>query len=188
MTYKILNEKGEVEAQGPCHSWVKGMLQLICALMKNSHTDQITDTANSAFTWAAFNTGYYKLYVNAAAGVVAYGIVAGTGIGANSPTDYKIGTLIDQGTTSGKFQYGSHSFIEPVVSGTDIQLVINRLITNASGGDITINEVAMYARDDQGTTTKYVCLMREKLSSGVTVSNGANKTIQLTLTESNVLA
>lgn len=132
MTIRILNEKGELEREEEAHSWVFQMLQLLCCQMANGLTQTVLDTGNSARATAA-NASILRC--NAGTGVVTHGIVVGTGVTANAPTQYNLNALINHGSSAGQLNYGAVSFVEPVVGGSTITLVITRTVTNATARD-----------------------------------------------------
>jgi len=111
--------------------------------------------------------------VNGPAGNANYGPVVGTGTGAFSWDNYALTTLIAHGTGAGQLSYGATTFNAPATSGNDRYYEVIRTFQNNSGGDITVNEIGLYATNG----TYYWCFARDVLGTGVTVPNGQTLTV-----------
>lgn len=194
MKVSIIDTKtGAVESEMECHSWTKQFLQLVLAKMKGSHTTPINlvpgnQTTLSYYTW---QTSYNPFCtINGGAGDSNKGIVVGVGSGAISPNDYMLNALCANGFLANMLQYGSVSFVEPLVSGTNIVLQVTRQVTNASPGSIVLAEVGLYVYGTCGGPSNYptasICIARDVLVSPVTINVGVTKTVMYTMTESNV--
>lgn len=124
---------------------------------------------------------------NASAGVDTYGILVGSGEAAESFEDYFLQTQIANGTGAGQL---SHVAAEPQSASYDAPTRVfrdefKRYFNNNSGGDITVNEVAMVFHMERVVgTADNLLLSRDKLATGITVPNtGQLKvtyTVQLT--------
>ncbi|RKY44101.1 MAG: hypothetical protein DRP81_06040 [Candidatus Omnitrophota bacterium] len=98
------------------------------------------------------------------------GIVVGSGTTAVTPTDTKLQTKIAHGTGSGQLIHLGCGFKPVVISGSDAYVDLVRFFENQSGGDVTINEVGIYAI---GASQQYgFCICRDVLSSSITVADG----------------
>lgn len=97
------------------------------------------------------------------------GIILGTGTTAVTPTDDSIETLIDNGTATGELEYlgGTISNYTKNAGSGFSTFDIERIFRNASGGSITVNEIALYCKGNFYT----YCIIRDKLSSGVAVAD-----------------
>lgn len=97
------------------------------------------------------------------------GIVIGTGTNAVTPSDYQLQTIIADGDSSSQMKYyGGRYDNYTVDTGTDeSSFDVSRLFKNDSGGSITINEIGFYCLD----LDKKYCIIRDKLTSGVAVSD-----------------
>jgi len=126
-------------------------------------TISMTDTSNTARSQGS----YRPFRIDCAAGVSAYGLVVGTGTNAVTLTDYKLQTQIAHGNGAGQLAYGAGSFVAPTTSGSDRYWDAVRTFTNNSGGDITINEVGIYAFS---SNPYYYCIARD-LTGGVLIAN-----------------
>jgi hypothetical protein len=113
----------------------------------------------------------------------SFGIMLGTGITPITTTDYKLGSLITHGTSTGQIEYLGHFIPKEVVTvGSNASFTIERLFLNSSGSGIVITEIGLY-----GTVyhAEYIhCLIRDLVSPEVTVGNGeylkVTYTIQVT--------
>ncbi len=125
---------------------------------------------------------YYKetnFACNAGAGVVTHGIIVGTGVTAPTINDYKIETIIPHDAappTAGALQYSAVTFGAPTTDATTSWFIVTRVFTNASGGAITVNEIALYVQgwDD---ATRYFMIIRDVIAGGIAVANGQALTV-----------
>ena len=98
------------------------------------------------------------------------GIVVGSGTTAVTPSDIKLETKIAHGTGSGQLVYLGCGLKPVVISGSDAYVDLVRFFENQSGGNVTINEVGIYAI---AATQQYgFCICRDVLSSSITVADG----------------
>jgi len=129
----------------------------------DGQTVSMTDTSNTARS-----QGCYRPFILvAAAAVSAYGLVVGTGSGAVTLTDYRLGTQIAHGVGAGQLSYGGTGLVAPSTSGADRSWQASRTFTNSSGGDITVNEVGIYV---YSSNPYYYCIARD-LTGGVLIAN-----------------
>jgi hypothetical protein len=73
------------------------------------------------------------------------GVVVGTGVGAESPSNIALGTKIVHGNGAGQFEYGACELSLPAFVNPNGEFAIRRFFTNNSGGGITAQEVGLYA-------------------------------------------
>jgi len=113
---------------------------------------------------------------NAAAGDASYGIQVGTGTTANSTSTYALASQIANGTSSGQLSYERHTYaLNP--SGTIA--IVTRSFSNNSCASITVSEVGLVWKSN---TNGYTFMMlRDVLSSPLTVANGSVLTAQYTI-------
>jgi len=98
------------------------------------------------------------------------GIVVGSGTTAVTPTDTKLETKIAHGTGSGQLVYLGCGLKPVAISGSDAYVDLVRFFENQSGGNVTINEVGIYAI---GASQQWgFCICRDVLSSSITVADG----------------
>jgi hypothetical protein len=123
--------------------------------------------------------------VGAGAGVVTTGIVAGTGTNAESIEDYVLQTPIAHGVGANQLSYGAETVSLTYLAKVWTS-VFSRLLTNSSGGAITIREIGMYKGAFQSTiilaTSAIYCLIRDTSDVNIAVANGGNTTITYTMT------
>jgi len=98
------------------------------------------------------------------------GVVVGSGTTAVTPTDTKLETKIAHGTGSGQLVYLGCGLKPVVISGSDAYVDLIRFFENQSGGNVTINEVGIYAI--AATQQWGFCICRDVLSSSITVADG----------------
>ncbi len=99
------------------------------------------------------------------------GIQVGTGTTAPTPTDYAMETRIAHGQAAGEFEYGGTELLALVFSDPNGEFTIRRYFTNVSGGEITVNEVGIYAQVITTTAFYAACIARDKVDPGVAVAN-----------------
>ena len=111
----------------------------------------------------------------APAGNDDYGIQVGTGTTSVDITDSKLESQITHGTGSGQLSYGETSEFNEE-AGNTVRRGLQRSFDNNSGADITINEIGMVAKINDGTNDYYVMIARDVISA-TTVPNGGRVTI-----------
>jgi hypothetical protein len=104
------------------------------------------------------------------------GIQVGSGADAVSPTDYALGTKIAHGRGAGELEYGGCELVNLAVAAPNVSFDIRRYFTNLSGGNVTVNEVGIYAAgtqyisSDWGNTWSF-CIARDLLGAPVVVAD-----------------
>jgi len=106
-------------------------------------------------------------------GVLGHGIVIGTGTTAESFDDYVIETVIAHGVGGGQMEYADMVAAQNegwVGGGPYYFHEMERVMSNNSGGSITVNESVLYWC---GLNSNYVfCVLRDKFGAGVAVADG----------------
>lgn len=116
---------------------------------------------------------------DAAASSVLFGIIVGTGNTAPTINDYVIETLIAHDAappTGGALQYSAVTFGAPASDASVSQFTITRNFANASGGAITVNEIALYVKGFD-TVSRYFMTIRDVIGGGIAVPDGQTLTI-----------
>lgn len=119
----------------------------------------------------------YIFQCDGPAGDVTYGIIVGTGTTAPTINDYKIETIVPHGGVANQLNYALTAIAAAASDATTSQVTISRNFANASGGDITVNEIALYNKisipfdDWRGMT------IRDVISGGIVVANGQTLTV-----------
>ncbi|MBA7714384.1 hypothetical protein ES703_123406 [subsurface metagenome] len=114
-----------------------------------------------------------------------HGILVGSGVNAESFEDYALQTLIVEGTGADQLNYATSEI--PDISYVDTTETHNlvRYCNNNSGGNVSVNEVALVCSYDTfGSSYVKILMSRDKLGATITVPDtGQLKvtyTIQLT--------
>jgi len=138
-----------------------------------------TSGTSEAFI-SSYSNGINKegFNTNDGSGDASYGIQVGTGTTANSTSTYALASQIANGTGSGQLSYGSHSY-SWATGGTST--VVARAFSNSSGASVTVSEVGLvWASNSAGNPYNFI-MIRDVLSSSVTIANGGNATFQYTI-------
>jgi hypothetical protein len=122
-----------------------------------------TDTSNTGRSLPGGTNSYATAAALAADST--YGIVVGSSNTAVAIADYKLGTQITHGATSGLLQYGASTVISPATVGSYSSWFLTRSFLNSSGANITIYETGIYAKAysnwlfliERNIPTPYVC-------------------------------
>ena len=113
------------------------------------------------------------------------GIVVGSGVNAESFEDYALQTIIANGTGAGQLSYVlGEPYAVSYDAPTKVMTVVHgRYFNNNSAGVVSVNEVALYSKENTGGIW-YGCNSRDKLGATVTIpASGQLKvtyTVQLT--------
>jgi len=179
----IIGKDGKVRWKSgltPSHSFVMQFLQHIEAAIEGAGKSVKAIDGNNygirpdgeGNTWGDCTSG---------AGEDDYGIVVGSGTSPASNTDYKLASKISHGTGAGQLLYNSMSeqYISTSEVSGNVDFVFWRTFTNDSGGNVTVNEIGVYAKTI-ATIYRYFCLVRDKLGTSRTIADG--ETYQVTYT------
>ncbi|MBA7615793.1 hypothetical protein ES703_23079 [subsurface metagenome] len=134
----------------------------------------VRDTGN---TLQAICQGAYTFACNALADDETLGIIVGVGTTAPDIDDYKIETIINTGGVGGQLNYGGVTYGAPASDATTSQFTITRDFSNASGAEITVNEIALYVKAHKYDTDYYFMIIRDVIGGGVAVPNGQTLTV-----------
>jgi len=190
----IDTKTGKIELEQESKSWVIQFLQLLAGNFQYPNSGvtmtgfQIRDTTNNLRTFSVTNISSQRMSVfsqGGQTGSTLYGIVLGTGVGADDPLQYQLGNLIADGVAPTNLQYGTHHVDEPIIIGDIISFNYARTVMNGSGAPITVTEVGIYTWCDFQGTARYFMLLRDLLTVGVTIANGGIKTIRYTISADN---
>ncbi len=177
------NKRGKIKKNinFQSRSFLKVFMQwMFCAMSNYSVTTSVIDITNSSRSIgdciSIGNSGgdsyFYVSVLNnkAITAPASCGIVLGTGSTAVAVADYKLETLIANGTAATQLKYyGCWGY--PVTStSTTSTLNIERLFENVSGGTITISEAGIYGV--QAPVAYNFCFIRDLVSPTISVLNG----------------
>lgn len=182
LDWKVWDPKSgkiQEEVSKKSESFVRQFLELLFAAFAGSvelNPYNLRDTGN-VLRDVVLNSITFQC--NAAVADATLGIIVGTGNTAPTINDYVIETLIQHDAappTAGRLQYGDVSFGLPASDATTSQFTITRNFANASGGAITVEEVALYVEAGIYGTTYYFMAIRD-VTGGINVPNGQTLTI-----------
>lgn len=165
--FKEENGKKIVIKRKKAQSFVVAFIGLLNIQMANA-SRTVKDTGG---TDRSISTNTANFQVTAGAGTSTYGIQVGTGTTPVSISDFKLVSQIAHGTGAGQLQYGATSVDTYAVSGNRAFFNVQRLFTNNSGSDITVNEVGLVC---YGGGTTYVFLIDRTLIT-FTIPNGQTR-------------
>lgn len=158
------------------HSFVRQMLQILFVQMEQTTGPATTKDTGDTSRAVTVNADHLNLESNAALS----GIVVGTGSAGVLMDDEALGTLIADGVGATQLNYGDTTFESVTQGPTTAEFIITRSFLNtAGGGDITINEVGLYAKATGNPW--YFMIARDKLSSPITATDGATTNVKATL-------
>lgn len=100
------------------------------------------------------------------------GIVLGTGNTVATPIDYVVETRIQHGLAAGQILYGGTGLDSLIFADPNGSIIFRRALINVSGGNITLNEVCIYALDHSGGTIYTFCIYRDIIAGGLAIVNG----------------
>jgi len=170
----------------PSHSFVIQFMKHIEAAIEVANKTGVkgTDGTNHTIPYHGSDTQKWG-DCSSGTGEDSYGIVVGSGTSATSNTDYALESKIPNGTGAGQLQYNDQTNCHAntkEVSG-NVDFVFWRTFTNNSGGNVTVNEIGVYAKtfvSSPVAQNRYFLFVRDKLSSSRTIANG--ETYQVTYT------
>jgi hypothetical protein len=137
----------------------------------NTHTT-VVDTGG---TQSGISVNFQDFDVSAVSGSTSNGIVVGTSTSPVSMMDFRLGSLIAHGVGAGQLLYGSVGFTPIEIIGNMIRFQINRLLTNDSGNDITVNEVGLVGRKGTALAPRNVLL--DRTLATFIVPNGSSRNV-----------
>jgi len=154
-------------------SFVRQFLELLWVVMNDLPTSVTFNVRDTSNTLRDLENSYTTFRCDGAAGVVTTGIIVGTGVVAPTINDFAIGTIIAHGVGAGQLQYSDTIIASAASDATTSQVTITRNFANASGGAITVNEIALYVEGSTG----YFMTIRDVIVGGILVPNGQTLTV-----------
>jgi hypothetical protein len=149
---------------------VRGFYDILFGRFSTATT--VVDTSGSSASDYAHSQDYS---VGAVSGDTSNGIVVGTSTSPVSIMDFRIGSLIEHGIGAGQLLYGSVGFTPIEIIGNMIRFQINRLLTNNSGNDITVNEVGLVGI--KGTSLGPRNVLLDRTLATFIVPNGSSRNV-----------
>lgn len=143
----------------------------------------ITNTSQAAFyTYPDGSSGYVVTGMPCSGGgfgLTTTGIVLGTNNTAVTADDYKLNTIIANGTGGSQLLYLAGGGTGVVTAAPVSSFVIDRVILNHSGGTITIKELGIYSIAPAGIT---FCLCRDIIADpGADIDDGEYMYVKYTI-------
>lgn len=172
LEFRILNKNGTLERlfKKQIDSFVRQYADLLRITMANLAANVIDTSGVSNSTGVG-----WLLNCTGPAEQTLYGIVVGTGTNLAPISNYALQTKIAHGGGAGQLAYAA-GVVNPVtIAGSTAYFTLTRSFTNNSGGDIVVNEIAIYGY----TGSKYNCIARD-LTGGITVQNTKTLAAQYT--------
>jgi len=157
--HNLINEK-----EHDANSLVIAFIKLLAAQFNPYYSQTIIDTSGVSRT---VGEDTITFSCNAAVGNVLMGIRVGTGITAVTIDDNALITPIAEGGAATQLNHGAMSFSGVTVDSGNRYFSMQRTLANNSGGDITIEEVALYVR---GAPAVYYFMVDRTLSTYI-ISN-----------------
>jgi len=144
----------------------------------------IKDTSN--LTWQSSTVCAYATTASTIVGPQGayYGIVVGTGTGAESFDGYVLGTPIAHGNAATQLSYTAQTATSGSFDdGTNVwSASLVRVFNNNSGSTIAVSEVGLYRWITPASSERSIMIDRTLLSSAVNVLNGYKLTVTYTIT------
>jgi len=107
------------------------------------------------------------------------GVVVGSGTTTPANTDYALATLILDGSTSGKLDHGTMSYVNTAEEGGYVVFKMSRTFTNNSGAAIVIREIGLIGVSPYDPTTSgFFLYVRDVLSEAYSVAALGTVTVQ----------
>lgn len=151
---------------------INGSFALLIGHREGTANDTSVDAAGTGFN------GY-----RAAAADDNYGILVGTGVGAESFEDNALGTKVDEGSGAGQLNHvqGEANVVTYAAGPKTLSNAIVRFLNNNSGGSIVIGEVALVVKGRANNSDTFWMQARDKLGSTVTVPDTGQLKVTYTI-------
>lgn len=117
------------------------------------------------------------MYLDAGVGVITHGIVVGSGSTAPAPGDFNLKTTITNGVGAGQLSYSVQASTQGcTISGSNTSFILQRLMTNGSGGNVTVNEIGIIFE----MSGQSYLIYRDVLGSSDVIPNGSTYRVDIT--------
>jgi len=190
--YEVKDKNGKIikKGKGRSHSWLKIMLWILKAYFATRY-HSLTGSANEDIPDETGVTHPFPKHDNVAPpsfdmslsalgadSDTTQGIVVGNDDTPNTPDQYGLNSKIEHGNGAGQLIYGAMT-VESLTSPSDgtWQFRAIRAFTNNSGADVIVKEIGFLVKiKDKNETPASFCLIRDVLSTPITVPDGASFT------------
>ena len=139
----LISSTGKTDAK----SFVKAFIYYLASSMAGSGylTERTSGTPGDM--GANGGTGTRVFYSPQGSNEDYVGIVVGSGTNVVQSSDYKLQTIITNGSSAGNLLFGPHDTDESVTLAIpNAGFSMGRIFKNVSGGDVTINEIGLYEK------------------------------------------
>lgn len=117
------------------------------------------------------------LDITAGAGIVNQGMVLGSDVVVVTPSNFSVGTLINSGVGAGQIVYNTQVSIQGnTIVGQNTSFILQRTFSNNSGGNITVQAIAIYCNETTGGFMYYL----DSVAPADVIANGQVYTVQIT--------
>jgi len=157
-------------------SWVKNWIYMLNACFKAGETT-VKDVNGDDVTYKGVGEVFN---VDAGSGDDSKGILVGLSDTAWNKDQYCLQDKITHGSGSNQLLYGEQTISDAVDDPVEPYFRISRTFTNESGASITIKELGVVVKNSYNSTEILILILRDVLSSPVTVSDGYAVTVRYT--------
>ncbi len=192
VSWELRDKNGQLKSfsKKPANSLVIGFADMLFCLLNitygvNPGATAVTDTGGLSRNFPNTSNILNKSGIPALApiGIDTYGPVVGTDNTAVSLTQTALLGKIAHGTGGGALSHGPTTATAPATSGTTRSFTIQRVFTNNSPGNITVNEAGLYISSmDTGTVQRYVMLDRTLSTQTINVGTSGTLTYTISVT------
>jgi len=169
LDWEVKDKDGKVTSQGSkkCESFVRQFLELLwCQMYQIGEITpySITDTGAGAGVVRTISEGSFNFASNALAGNITFGPVVGLDNTAPTINDHRLGTIMlhDAGAHGANtLQYSAVTFGAPASDASVSQFTITRNFANATANPITVQEIGLYVKGYDPTTSFYFMTIRD---------------------------
>lgn len=152
-------------------SFLKQWNQASYLAVRFAAVTNVKDVGGTLRTCAPHNDNFL---ITVAAGNINLGIIVGTGDTAVTLEDFQLEARIPQGLAADQMEYAACTVPDSVVAAPSCYFVASRVVTNNSGGIITVKEAGIYIRVGDSA---YACGLRDILTVPQAVPDGGSITI-----------
>jgi hypothetical protein len=140
----------------------------------------ITNTNRNAYQMYPGNQPNGMPCAGGGFGLTTLGIVLGTNNTAVTADDYKLNTIVAQGSGAGQLLYQAGGSTGVVTAAPLSSFIIDRVMLNHSAGTITIKELGIYSIEGGASAT--ICLCRDIIADpGVDIDDGEYMYVRYTI-------
>lgn len=152
---------------------LSNFIGLIEAIRLGASTWEPTDVNGTQVSISNINIKGCRMWANE--GEDNVGIIVGSGSTEVTLDDHNLASKIPNGTGANQLSYGACNMYD-YDNGLQQDRGVKRSFTNNSGSSITINEIGLVMKVNDGTNDYYILIMRDVISA-TTVPDGGVVTV-----------